>query len=65
MLSQILGRHKRGRLLNTTLSKVKQADIKANSEIHMIAKEARYGKSPENIIDIPVQELEIPIKNGT
>ncbi len=44
-------------------SKIKQADIKASSEIHKIAKEARYGKSPDTVI-IPVvgeyspQELE-------
>lgn len=35
------------------ISKVKQADIKASSEIHKIAKEARFGKSPETVI-IPV-----------
>jgi len=32
------------------ISKVKQADIKASSEIHKIAKEARFGKSPETVI---------------
>ena len=31
-------------------SKVKQSDIKASSEIHKIAKEARFGKSPETVI---------------
>jgi len=31
-------------------AKVKQSDIKASSEIHKIAKEARFGKSPETVI---------------
>jgi len=31
-------------------TKVKQSDIKASSEIHKIAKEARFGKSPETVI---------------
>lgn len=31
-------------------SKVKQSDIKASSEIHKIAKEARFGKSPDTVI---------------
>ena len=31
-------------------TKVRQADIKASSEIHKIAKEARFGKSPETVI---------------
>jgi len=32
------------------VSKIKQADIKASSEIHKLAKEARFGKSAETII---------------
>lgn len=32
------------------ISKVKQNDIKASSEIHKIAKEARFGKSPDTVI---------------
>jgi len=32
------------------ITKLKQADIKASSEIHKIAKEARYGKSPDTVI---------------
>jgi len=31
-------------------TKVKQSDIKASSEIHKIAKEARFGKSPDTVI---------------
>jgi len=31
-------------------TKVRQADIKASSEIHKIAKEARFGKSPDTVI---------------
>ena len=53
------------------VNKVKQADIKASSEIHKIAKEARYGKSPDTVIfnangkytpeelnDLSIEELE-------
>jgi len=32
------------------VTKVRQSDIKASSEIHKIAKEARFGKSPETVI---------------
>jgi hypothetical protein len=32
------------------VTKVRQADIKASSEIHKIAKEARFGKSPDTVI---------------
>jgi len=32
------------------VSKIKQADIKASSEIHKMAKEARFGKSADTII---------------
>jgi hypothetical protein len=32
------------------VTKIKQGDIKASSEIHKIAKESRFGKSPETII---------------
>ena len=32
------------------ITKVKQADIKASSEIHKLAKEARFGKSPDTVI---------------
>lgn len=32
------------------ITKVRQSDIKQSSEIHKIAKEARFGKSPETII---------------
>lgn len=32
------------------VTKVRQSDIKQSSEIHKIAKEARFGKSPETII---------------
>lgn len=32
------------------VTKVKQSDIKASSEIHKIAKEARFGKSPDTVI---------------
>ncbi|MDQ7044740.1 MAG: hypothetical protein Q9M40_06990 [Sulfurimonas sp.] len=54
------------------ITKIKQSDIKASSEIHKIAKEARYGKSPETVIfnangnyspeelnDLTVEQLEI------
>ena len=34
-------------------AKIRQADIKASSEIHKIAKESRFGKSPDTVI-IPV-----------
>ncbi len=44
------------------ISKVRQTDIKASSEIHKLAKEARFGKSPETMIlnvngDYTKQEL--------
>jgi hypothetical protein len=32
------------------VSKIKQSDIKASSEIHKIAKEARFGKLPDTVI---------------
>jgi len=32
------------------VTKVKQADIKASSEIHKMAKEARFGKNPDTVI---------------
>ncbi len=32
------------------VSKVRQSDIKASSEIHKIAKESRFGKSPDTMI---------------
>jgi len=32
------------------VTKIKQADIKASSEIHKLAKEARFGKSPDTVI---------------
>jgi hypothetical protein len=32
------------------VTKIRQSDIKQSSEIHKIAKEARFGKSPETII---------------
>jgi hypothetical protein len=32
------------------VTKVRQADIKASSEIHKMAKEARFGKSPDTVI---------------
>jgi len=32
------------------VTKIKQADIKASSEIHKMAKEARFGKSPDTVI---------------
>jgi len=32
------------------ITKVKQSDIKASSEIHKIAKESRFGKSPDTVI---------------
>ncbi len=32
------------------VSKIRQADIKASSEIHKIAKESRFGKSPDTMI---------------
>jgi len=32
------------------ITKVRQADIKASSEIHKMAKEARFGKSPDTVI---------------
>jgi len=32
------------------VTKVRQSDIKASSEIHKIAKEARFGKSPDTVI---------------
>lgn len=32
------------------ITKVKQADIKSSSEIHKMAKEARFGKSPDTVI---------------
>lgn len=57
------------------ITKVKQSDIKASSEIHKIAKESRYGKSPETVIfnangnytpeelnKLSVEELEILAK---
>ena len=31
-------------------TKVRQADIKASSEIHKIAKEARFGKNPDTVV---------------
>jgi len=45
------------------ITKVKQADIKSSSEIHKMAKEARFGKSPETFIfnnngDYTVEDLE-------
>lgn len=44
------------------ITKVKQADIKASSEIHKLAKESRFGKSPDTVIfntngDYSVEEL--------
>lgn len=32
------------------VTKIKQADIKASSEIHKLAKEARFGKNPDTVI---------------
>jgi hypothetical protein len=32
------------------ITKVRQADIKASSEIHKMAKEARFGKTPDTVI---------------
>ena len=32
------------------VTKIKQADIKASSEIHKLAKEARFGKTPDTVI---------------
>ncbi|MBE0498566.1 MAG: hypothetical protein IBX43_04915 [Campylobacterales bacterium] len=32
------------------ITKVRQADIKASSEIHKLAKESRFGKSPDTVI---------------
>lgn len=32
------------------VSKIKQSDIKSSSEIHKMAKEARFGKSPDTVI---------------
>lgn len=32
------------------ITKVKQSDIKASSEIHKLAKESRFGKSPDTVI---------------
>ena len=32
------------------VTKIKQADIKASSEIHKLAKESRFGKSPDTVI---------------
>lgn len=32
------------------VTKIKQADIKASSEIHKMAKESRFGKSPDTVI---------------
>jgi transcriptional regulator with XRE-family HTH domain len=32
------------------ITKVKQSDIKASSEIHKIAKESRFGKSPDTVV---------------
>jgi uncharacterized OsmC-like protein len=32
------------------ITKVKQSDIKASSEIHKLAKEARFGKTPDTVI---------------
>jgi len=45
------------------VTKVKQADIKASSEIHKMAKEARFGKSPDTVVfnvngDYTPEELE-------
>jgi len=45
------------------VTKIKQADIKASSEIHKLAKEARFGKSPDTVIfnsngDYSPEELE-------
>jgi len=37
-------------IVKQDITKVKQSDIKASSEIHKIAKEARFGKSPETVI---------------
>ena len=44
------------------VTKIKQADIKASSEIHKLAKEARFGKSPDTVIfnnngDYSVEDL--------
>ena len=48
------------------VTKIKQADIKASSEIHKLAKEARFGKSPDTVI-IPVAGNYTPdeLKNMT
>ena len=53
------------------VTKVKQSEIKASSEIHKLAKEARFGKSPDTVIfnangeytkeelsDLSVEEIE-------
>jgi len=32
------------------ITKVKQSDIKASSEIHKIAKESRFGKTPDTVV---------------
>jgi len=44
------------------VTKIKQSDIKASSEIHKLAKEARFGKSPDTVIfnnngDYSVEDL--------
>lgn len=44
------------------VTKIKQSDIKASSEIHKLAKESRFGKSPDTVIfnnngDYSVEDL--------
>ncbi len=58
------------------ITKVKQSDIKASSEIHKLAKEARFGKTPDTVIfnnngdytseelaNMSLEELERLLKN--
>ena len=52
-----------GNQVKKDVTKVKQADIKASSEIHKMAKEARFGKSPDTVIfnnngDYSVEDLQ-------
>lgn len=58
MLSSII----LGNQVKTDVTKVKQSDIKASSEIHKLAKEARFGKTPDTVIfnnngDYTVEDL--------
>lgn len=36
--------------VKTDVTKVRQSDIKASSDIHLMAKQARFGKSPDTVI---------------